>query len=102
MGNRSEDLKLTFQKIEESDVPSLTLVMKRAFDDDALLGLLSRHPLRSAEIHNWNSFYDLAWARKEGQASPAGRGGDHWSAWLRGAEQYALDEGILKARGAHR
>ena len=35
MGNKSEDLKLTFQKIEESDIPSLTPVMKRAFDDDA-------------------------------------------------------------------
>jgi SAM-dependent methyltransferase len=74
----------------------------RTFDDDALLDLLSRHPLRSVQLHSWNSFYDLGWARKEGQASPSGRGGQHPSAWLRGAEWYMVDEGILKAQGSRR
>ena len=35
MGNKLEALELSFQEIEESDIQLLTLVMKRAFDDDA-------------------------------------------------------------------
>jgi GNAT superfamily N-acetyltransferase len=35
MGNKLEDLELSFQEIEESDIQVLTPVMKRAFDDDA-------------------------------------------------------------------
>ena len=36
----------------------------RTFDEDALLDLLARHPLPRVELHSWNSFYDLVWARK--------------------------------------
>ena len=35
MGSRLEDLELSFQEIEESDIQALTPVMERAFDDDA-------------------------------------------------------------------
>jgi len=35
MDNKLEDLKISFQEIEESDIQVLTPVMKRAFDDDA-------------------------------------------------------------------
>ena len=35
MGDMRDDLNLTFQKIEEADIPVLASVMKRAFDDDA-------------------------------------------------------------------
>jgi hypothetical protein len=43
MSNKLEDLELSFQEIEESDIQALTPVMKRAFDDDAQkhLGQLS-------------------------------------------------------------
>jgi len=37
----------------------------RTFDDDRMFDLLDDHPLRDAQIHNWNSFYDLVWARRE-------------------------------------
>ncbi len=35
MGDKFENLELSFSKIEESDIGVLTIVMKRAFDDDA-------------------------------------------------------------------
>ncbi|MGD2178703.1 MAG: GNAT family N-acetyltransferase [Anaerolineae bacterium] len=35
MGSKPEHLELTFEEMEESDIPALTPVMKRAFDDDA-------------------------------------------------------------------
>ena len=35
MANKAKDLELSFQEMDESDIPSLTPVMKRAFDDDA-------------------------------------------------------------------
>jgi GNAT superfamily N-acetyltransferase len=35
MGNKPEHPELTFEVIEASDIPALTPVMKRAFDDDA-------------------------------------------------------------------
>ncbi len=36
----------------------------RTWDDDRLFDLLGELPLRKAQIHNWNSFYDLVWAEK--------------------------------------
>lgn len=36
----------------------------RTWDDDRLFDLLGELQLREAQIHNWNSFYDLVWARK--------------------------------------
>ena len=68
----------------------------RTYDDDGLLDLLSEHPLRSAQIHNWNSFYDLMWARKEGEPSPMGRGAEDWRASLRNSNSYRAQEGIVK------
>jgi len=46
MDNKLEDLRLSFQEIEGSDIQVLTPVMKRAFDDDAQkhLGLESGGP----------------------------------------------------------
>jgi len=35
MNKENEDLELSFHEIDEKDVPALTAVMKRAFDDDA-------------------------------------------------------------------
>jgi GNAT superfamily N-acetyltransferase len=35
MGSKPQHLELAFEVIEESDIPALTPVMKRAFDDDA-------------------------------------------------------------------
>ncbi|NOR84162.1 MAG: GNAT family N-acetyltransferase [Ardenticatenales bacterium] len=35
MGNKLEDLELSFQEIDQSDIQVLAPVMKRAFDDDA-------------------------------------------------------------------
>jgi SAM-dependent methyltransferase len=62
----------------------------RAYSEDAFLDLLSRHPLTRAEVHSWNTFYDLVWARKKGQPSLLGRGADDWTAWLRNPERYTV------------
>ena len=35
MGDEMSDLELSFKLIEEEDIPAITPVMKRAFDDDA-------------------------------------------------------------------
>jgi GNAT superfamily N-acetyltransferase len=35
MNGKSDNLLLIFQEIEEADIPTLTMVMTRAFDDDA-------------------------------------------------------------------
>lgn len=42
----------------------------RAYNDDELVAVLARHPLQGAQIHNWNSFYDLVWARKAEASLP--------------------------------
>jgi ubiquinone/menaquinone biosynthesis C-methylase UbiE len=68
----------------------------RTYDDDELLELLSSHPLQDAQIHNWNSFYDLVWARKQGQPSPVGRGENNPETWLHDVMQYVDRQGILE------
>ena len=71
---------------------------RRVYDDDALSDLLKCYPLRSAQIHNWNSFYDLVWARKVGQASDDGRGACMLASWLRPPGGYDEREGIARPR----
>jgi ubiquinone/menaquinone biosynthesis C-methylase UbiE len=70
----------------------------RAYDDDAIVELLTRYPLLRIEIHSWNTFYDQVWARKFGVLSVAGRGADDLSDWLEDAEAYCVQEGIVKPR----
>jgi ubiquinone/menaquinone biosynthesis C-methylase UbiE len=70
----------------------------RAYDDDQLLDLLGSHPLSKVQIHNWNSFYDLVWARKEGRPTPVGNGTAKWRDWLHNAHQYHVHEGIVQPR----
>jgi hypothetical protein len=57
--------------------------------------LLGKHPFTRAEVHSWNTFYDLVWARKEGVPSPTGRGTDDWAIWLRDPEGYFVQDGIV-------
>ena len=67
----------------------------RAFSEDAFLDLLSKHPFARAEVHGWNTYYDLVWARKKGVPSPAGRT-DDWATWLRDPESYFVQDGIVR------
>jgi ubiquinone/menaquinone biosynthesis C-methylase UbiE len=70
----------------------------RVFDDDALLDLLGTLDVSNAQIHNWNSFYDLVWAYKTGRICPEGRGDDAPQAWLCDPEAYCTQEGIVRPR----
>jgi ubiquinone/menaquinone biosynthesis C-methylase UbiE len=71
----------------------------RTYDDDQLLDLLSEHPLENAQIHNWNTFYDLVWVRKAGPLSTEGRGEDDLTKWLVNSERYQIHCGVVKPRG---
>ena len=68
----------------------------RVYDDERLLDVLSRYPLLHAQIHNWNSFYDLVWARKEGEPERMGRGADDLASWLRPPGESVDRVGIVK------
>jgi ubiquinone/menaquinone biosynthesis C-methylase UbiE len=68
----------------------------RAYTDQQLIDLLCGYPLSKIEIHSWNTFYDQVWVRKAGEPSPEGRGDAGWRQWLRDAEHYRLDDGILQ------
>ena len=71
----------------------------RVYDDEALLNVLSPHPLVHAQIHNWNSFYDLVWARKEGKPERMGHGAGDLASWVRPPGECVVREGIVSLRG---
>ena len=70
----------------------------RVYDDEGLSELLGQHPLREAEIHNWNSFYDLVWAQKEGEVQRLGHGADALAFWLHPPGKHVVAEGIFEAQ----
>lgn len=70
----------------------------RVYDDEALLAVLANHPLLHAEIHNWNSFYDLVWARKEGEPEVLGNGTGDLGSWLLAPGGYVIREDIVRPR----
>jgi ubiquinone/menaquinone biosynthesis C-methylase UbiE len=68
----------------------------RSYSDQALVDLLSQHPLSRIEIYSWTTIYDQVWVRKAGRVSHEGRGGDHLDAWLRNPERYESIDGIVQ------
>jgi hypothetical protein len=59
------------------------LMPGKAFTDEQLCAILCAVGLVQVEIRPWQVYYDLIWARKEGQPSRLGRGTSELEAILR-------------------
>lgn len=46
------------------------LFPRRAFSNDRLRAILAELPMTSVQIEQWQTYYDLVWARKEGELVP--------------------------------